>query len=550
MRYSFLRLPSLLFVGLASTALAQLPPLPHNIWTPSGAAVGAQSLGDVNGDGVPDFLIEEPSSTPSGFVGPSYVRIHSGATLAEIYGVPGSVGVFSLQARAVDDVDGNGLGDFSTVEGLYCGLSGGLITPASAFPQTAVPQLFRPSPIGDIDGQPGNEILVAHVDTATDSTTVYTCRVDGTALYQVTIPNSGNVIMERIEDLDFDGFDDFVVAVAENYLSGGGGGVFPPTLPNPVPTDTGWVGVFSGIDGTLLRSFQGGSGARLGGGMDVMPDMNGDGIADILVDAPHGPAFGTPNVYGGTGEVYLVCGLTLTMSLHWSCPYGCQSTSAPSLPNRHIRHVGDYDADGFPDFTVNHPAFSFFSGRTSELIGWHGSLLPTILGDLDGDGIVEVVAHWPNGGSYASVFSAKPQATERFGSSAGPWNWPESPQIGATSLINIGFNNFETGATVTVNASGIPPTSRALLLIGLSNTHWGPLPLPYDLTAAGVPGGQLLVSPDIVTRVQSQTIAGKTFLTRDFVVPPVMAGVEVFVQWLAVDPLGLAVSQGLKVTFE
>ena len=543
------RFIALLVALLGSTSFAQtLPTFPHTLVFPNGPnghsiVFGAQILGDVDGDvdGVNDFTIDEhatPSRSP-------HVYVYSGADLTELLDLTVTTLDFSGYSRAVGDVDGNGLADFSTIDGLYCGLSGGMFTPASAFPH----QPFVPSGIGNIDGVPGDEILLAQVGMT--STDVFAYDASGNLIYQVNVPNTGDVTMSGIEDLDGDGVNDFVVAVAENY--------FAPILapPPPAPTDTGWVGVFSGIDGTLLQSFTGGLGARLGGGIAVAPDITGDGVADILVYAPHGPSLTTPNAHGGRGQIHIICGATLTMSVFWNCFGSCGNGSLPTALNRSIHLVRDYDGDGTTDFVIGQSIYPYHSGRTGAYIGWHGNPLARELGDLDGDGFVEMLAIWPTfgfTGLHPQIYSAKPEAVEAFGTPSCNWNWPETPQIGATCDGQNFSLDFETGAVVTVNGSGIPPSSRGLLMIGLSDSQWGPLSLPFDLSNAGLPGCELLVSPDIFVRVPSQTHNGKTFLTRDFVVPPVMAGTDVFCQWLVFDPIGgppfLAMSRGMKVTFE
>ena len=541
-------LRTLLVIALAgSSTLAQTNlTFPHTVTLPSGLYIGAQVLGDVDGDGVNDFTIDEPFDLVT--QAPPRTHVYSGLNATHLITVSGSVAT-SLESRAVGDIDGNGLADFSTVDGLYCGLSGGMFTPASAFPQ----QPFTPIGIGDIDGVSGDEILLAQVNAT--STDIFAYDGSGNLIYQVSAPNVGEVRIERVGDLDGDGVGDFVVAVAENYVPNPSM-TFPPLPPALVPTDTGWVGVFSGIDGTLLQSFVGGIGARLGGGLAVSPDVTGDGIHDVLVYAPHGPSLGATNAHGGLGQIHVISGATLTMSVYWDCVVGCGG-GGPTPYNRNLELVGDYDGDGTEDFVIGRFTYGYFSGRTGAYLGWHMNPLSQQLGDLDGDGFIEMLGIWPDEvftGLHPTIYSAKADAVESFGSPSCSWNWPESPQIGAT-CAGPGFSlDFETGAVVTVNGSGIPPGSRGLLMIGLSDSQWGALSLPLDLSNAGLPGCQLLVSPDILVRVPSQTYAGKTFLSRDFVVPPVMAGVEVFCQWLVFDPLGgppfIAMSRGLKVTFE
>ena len=521
-------------IVFATVASAQSFPV---MVTPgSGGVVNAQVLGDIDGDGVSDFVLDEPGSVSD----PPMATIYSGAGLTELYCIVGTFGV-PMNSRAVGDVDGNGLADVWTSTGLYCGLSGAMLASSSSFPNA-----FGPLPVGNVDGVPGNE-LAFWIGPGGSTPGVFIYSGTGLLAYQAAVPNIRDATtIERIEDLNADGIEDFVVATTDAV----GGSIIIPM----VPIDPGWVGIMSGVDGSVLRSFQGGVGSRLGGGIAVLPDINGDGVSDVVVHAPHGPAFGSPNANGLAGQIYVICGASQTMSLFWECDFACLSPGHINVDNKIVRRLSDYDGDGVPDFFVG-PGFFVHSGRTGERIGGHGFYVPSELGDIDGDGTVEVLGVLDGGGSAlpAIVYSARPDDVEPFGTPTCSWGWPELPMIGATSGLAWNFE-FVAGSTVTVNGSGAPPGSRAILMIGTSNTHWGPRLLPYDLGVGGLSGCELLVAPDILERASESTHGGRTFFSREFVVPPVIAGVSVYLQWLMVDVLGgppiVALSQGLSVTFE
>jgi hypothetical protein len=57
------------------------------------------------------------------------------------------------------------------------------------------------------------------------------------------------------------------------------------------------------------------------------------------------------------------------------------------------------------------------------------------------------------------------------------------------------------GDTVTLELTSAPPTTAALLLVGTSRTAWGPVPLPFDLSAIGMTGCMLHVSGSAIVGV-------------------------------------------------
>jgi len=90
----------------------------------------------------------------------------------------------------------------------------------------------------------------------------------------------------------------------------------------------------------------------------------------------------------------------------------------------------------------------------------------------------------------------------------------------------------------------------AFLVVGLSNTSWNGIPLPFDLTALGFTGCPLLVGLDLIL---SAPLSGSTARwTVDLPDNRGLLGAHVFAQILAPDPglnsAGFAVSAGLDLT--
>ncbi|MEZ5988728.1 MAG: hypothetical protein R3F30_06325 [Planctomycetota bacterium] len=135
------------------------------------------------------------------------------------------------------------------------------------------------------------------------------------------------------------------------------------------------------------------------------------------------------------------------------------------------------------------------------------------------------------------------------GPSAGePWAWRLNcvgysgnvPALSATGVPKV-------NSTFSVDLDKALPSTPVLLLIGASNSVWGPIQLPLDLTPAGAPGCGLLCSFDLPLAAQADT-AGKSSFKLPVPNDTGLVNVVFHDQWIVLDPkantLGLAFSNG------
>jgi hypothetical protein len=195
--------------------------------------VGAQfgwigvRAGDVDGDGVEDYLISAP------FQGSNKGRvwIHSGATGAELHGITGQSGeTLGWAGAAAGDLDGDGRDEFAA-------------------------------------GAPGLGAGAGYVWKG----------VDGTLHFQAAgeaVGDGFGFALGEVGDLD----GDLVVDIA----------VGPPTT-DAAGANAGRVYVHSGATGARIRTFDGrAAGEQFGGSLAGVGDRDGDGLPDLLVGAPAG----------------------------------------------------------------------------------------------------------------------------------------------------------------------------------------------------------------------------------------------------------------------
>ena len=204
------------------------------------------SAGDVNADGYPDLLIGAPNSEHAvGDYPAPYARVFSGLD-------------YSLLHQVEPPVVNNWFG-------------------------------MSVSDLGDVNADGYDDFLVGSPIERRGTGRVYS-GLDATELRRLRGPHAQSQFsysVSRLEDIDGDGVPDFVVGA-----------------PQAGTNEPGEVFVYSGATATLLHDFVGPSDAsRFGHFVNNAGDVNGDGFEDILVGAPKGTASilrsGTAYLYSG-----------------------------------------------------------------------------------------------------------------------------------------------------------------------------------------------------------------------------------------------------------
>jgi hypothetical protein len=193
-------------------------------------------------------------------------------------------------------------------------------------------------------------------------------------------------------DVNGDGSDDLAVAATYVQLFGLG----PPT----------YVRVLSGLDGTSLWEVQAPtSNEPFGRSLARIGDLDGDGIDDLIVGS----------IGAAAGHVQVRSGASGALVFDVATPAGADLQFGAC-----VAALGDLDGDGLADLGVGDPGFNSGIGRISRHSGLDGSLLDTIdppaqspapfasfgstfdsLGDVDGDGVGDLVVGAPLGGITA-----------------------------------------------------------------------------------------------------------------------------------------------------
>ena len=228
---------------------------------------------------------------------------------------------------------------------------------------------------GDVNGDGFDDLIVGASGDDNISGNSGSARVfsgaDGSVLYTF----DGDAFLDRFGasvsgagDVNGDGFDDVIVGVSKDD-------------DNRPCCQSGAVGsarVFSGVDGSVLYTFEGDSlGDRFGFSVSGAGDVNGDGFADLVVgalgDSNNGPASGSAQVFSGVDGSVL---------------YNFDGDSEFDHFGNSVSGAGDVNGDGFADLIVGaigDDNNATNNGSAQVFSGFDGSVLYTFDGDSSFD---------------------------------------------------------------------------------------------------------------------------------------------------------------------
>jgi hypothetical protein len=437
-------------VLFAATVQGQNPIIQLNVdGTASLEALASQNalagLGDVNGDGIPDFCAGAPSwpmphpTIPGVTIsGVGRAAVFSGATGATLFYVFGTFNLQALGKAVADagDVDSDGYHDVAIGAPMFGPTAPGATPPpqqVQVWSGAAQSLLYvinggaggfssgnfgaAITSVGDLgevvggaasyvaDGRP--DLLVGAPDG--NGAFVYS-GADGALMFPIgaaslNLPGQPAVLtgfdrlgesVAGVGDVSGDGVPDLLIGARQNAVGGS----------LSVPPNTWYAGaalLLSGAGGGLIFQFTGAPGDTLGQSVAGLGDVTGDGIPDFAISAIRSDVGGTD-----TGSVTAYSGATVTPI--W--------TTHGLAPNDNfgyaISAAGDVNRDGVNDVLVGTPttdvgatntgSVAVLSGVDGSRFGaLHGALASDLrgrsvaaYGDRDFDGFAEILAGTPS----------------------------------------------------------------------------------------------------------------------------------------------------------
>jgi VCBS repeat-containing protein len=308
------------------------------------AGITVDHAGDVNGDGIADMIVGARLSDPNGSSSGSAFVVYGKGDTTEVR--LGDLGAGGFQIRgaiagdqvggavsAAGDVNGDGYADI--LVGARFDDTGGTNNGAAFV----------------VFGGPGaNDVELSSLGTA------------GLRIIGERPADNAGWSVSALGDLNADGFDDFVVGARNADPRFGGAGATYVVF-----------GRAEGGDVLLTEVAQGNGGFRIGGELgndwaggfvSFAPDMNGDGLPELLIGALGNDAGGS-----NAGAAYVVFGGAdgLATSLDWAANalggFKIFGEAAADAAGTAIAYAGDLNGDGIGDLLIGAPGVDLMAGN-------------------------------------------------------------------------------------------------------------------------------------------------------------------------------------------
>ncbi|MBP1152832.1 integrin alpha [Methylocaldum sp. RMAD-M] len=340
-----------------------------------GASFGndVATVGDVNGDGIPDFLVGVPGQNVLGRKDQGRAYVFSGANRKVLRTLnnpsPQSGALFGSVVAAAGDVNGDGIPDLlvgaheQDVGGnvnqgrafVFSGVNGSLLYTLDDPTGQADAHFGYALGSGDVDGDGRSDLLVGapyqDVNGNADQGQVFVFSGNNGTLLRTlnnpTAPQAGSLFGSAVAgagDLNSDGKVEILAAarlqnvggnlrVGQAFVFNGDDGSLLHTLNTPTPQAYAWFGFAVGVG-----------------------DVNDDSIPDFLVGAPLQDVGSNVN----QGRVFVFSGADLTVTIiEHPIP------QEDALFGEDLDEAGDVNGDGVPDLLVGAPRQDV-NGKTNQ----------------------------------------------------------------------------------------------------------------------------------------------------------------------------------------
>lgn len=430
------------------------------------------NAGDVNADGIDDFVIGAPFTEPGALSNAGSVYVYSGADGSLLYqwDAANDYDQFGETVAAAGDVNADGYADIiiGAHTFIYQGGAGaGTAYVYSGFDGSLLHQWYGEANdnffgkavagAGDTNGDGFDDLIVGAYRHDGLIGMAYVGRAylfsgsNGALLHQwdgALSHDDFGYSVAGAGDVDQDGFDDVLI---------GAYGTDPGTI-----NSAGSAFLYSGSTSMLIMRWDGNAEYdNLGYSVANAGDIDGDGIPDQMIES-HTTSFGGAT---DTGDVFIYSGGSSTPLYHLT------GESSGDYFGSGMAGAGDLNGDGFDDFLIGasgaNTAYAY-SGPTGQLLHrWHGATPSAAMGssvagagDQDGDGLADVLV---------GAIGAEPTPFNRTGQ-AYVFNFHTfmSANISSVSATTGGVLNLDLDFPIAaaghdykvlISATGVGPTN-------------------------------------------------------------------------------------------
>jgi hypothetical protein len=432
------------------------------LWRFPTDSVGVPALaGDLDGDGVDDYLFSDPRGSGVGSLG--VVRAYSGADGAILYTVSGNAPSDDFGARmtALEDLDGDGVPDFAVAAsasiwppavGPYVRVVSGA-SGATVYEMTTAPGTYgfggSLSSLGDVDGDGAGDLAIGSSSVfCPDGCVELVSGASGTVLRTLQPTVAGTSFggaLARYPDLDQDGVDELLVGAPAGDV----------------------VHVISPVTSVVLQTLAGPPSSNFGKSVSAAGDVDGDGVEDVVVGAP-----GLSHGVFTSGSAFVLSGVG------WGQIHRIDAAPLEVSVGDQVAAYDDLDGDGRDEFVVIFASrklggSAYTLGDLRVHSGLDASVLYTFpagarpmasAGDVDGDGrsdfLIAGGEFYPERADHVVLAGAQPPV---FGYGGGG-----SPEGCVPALYSSGAPSVTTGTDLVLDARSFPAGRRGFVFWGLA----------------------------------------------------------------------------------